>query len=132
MSESTEAASIEPRPNGPYLVKGIMDCRNSKGEAIRTEPTMYLCRCGGSSKKPFCDGTHKKIGFSGERSSDPSTSISPSWRPPCRSIGVTRRRRKGEEGAFSPERRGSRSASRRSASFAASLRAGRPATVSSP
>jgi CDGSH-type Zn-finger protein/ferredoxin len=74
VSESTEAASIEPLPNGPYLVSGITNCRNSKGEAIRTESTMYLCRCGGSSMKPFCDGTHEKIGFSGERLSDPSTS----------------------------------------------------------
>jgi len=60
---STGVASIEPRPNGPYVVNGITDFRNSKGEAIRTESTMYLCRCGGSSKKPFCDGTHKRNGF---------------------------------------------------------------------
>ena len=74
MFESTQVASIEPRPNGPYLVNRITDCRNSKGEPVRTEPTMYLCRCGRSSNKPFCDGTHKKIGFSGERLSDPSAS----------------------------------------------------------
>jgi CDGSH-type Zn-finger protein/ferredoxin len=73
-SESTGVASIEPRPNGPYAVNGITDFRNSKGEPIRTESTMYLCRCGGSSKKPFCDGTHKKIGFSGECLRDPSAS----------------------------------------------------------
>ena len=74
MSDPTQVASIELRPNGPYLVNGITDCRNSKGEPIRTEPTMYLCRCGGSKNKPFCDGTHKKIGFSEERLSDPSAS----------------------------------------------------------
>jgi CDGSH-type Zn-finger protein/ferredoxin len=74
VSASTGVASIEPEPNGPYLVNGITDFRNANGEAIRTEPTMYLCRCGGSSNKPFCDGTHEKIGFSGERLSDPSQS----------------------------------------------------------
>jgi CDGSH-type Zn-finger protein len=74
MSESTQGASIEPRANGPYLVNRITDCCNSKGEPVRTEPTMYLCRCGGSFNKPFCDGTQKKIGFSGERLSDPSAS----------------------------------------------------------
>lgn len=60
-------ATIEPIENGPLMVKGVTQCRNSRGEAITVQETMYLCRCGGSQKKPFCDGTHKKIGFSGKR-----------------------------------------------------------------
>jgi CDGSH-type Zn-finger protein/ferredoxin len=65
MTDSTEIPSIEMRPNGPYLVKGMPAFRNSRGEEIKTEPLMFLCRCGGSANKPFCDGTHKRIGFSG-------------------------------------------------------------------
>jgi len=64
------SATIECRPNGPYLVKGEVALANSKGEAIATEATFALCRCGGSASKPFCDGTHKKNGFSGARLSD--------------------------------------------------------------
>ena len=56
-------ASIDLIPDGPLVVKGVTQCRNSRGEAIAVEATMYLCRCGGSNKKPFCDGTHKKTGF---------------------------------------------------------------------
>ena len=59
--------SIEPTPNGPYLVTNLADFRNSKGEAINTQPEMYLCRCGGSANKPFCDGTHARIGFRGDK-----------------------------------------------------------------
>ena len=55
--------SIEPMVNGPYLVKNLTDFRNSRGEKIKTEPVMTLCRCGQSSKKPFCDGTHMEVGF---------------------------------------------------------------------
>ena len=61
------SATIECRPNGPYLVKGELAVRNSAGEAIATEAVFALCRCGGSSNKPFCDGTHKKNGFSSAR-----------------------------------------------------------------
>ncbi len=59
--------SIGPTVNGPYLVKNLRDFENSKGKPIKTEPEMYLCRCGGSANKPFCDGTHTKIGFSGDK-----------------------------------------------------------------
>ena len=68
--EDKDRPSIEPTSNGPYLVKNAQDFKNSKGEAIGVKPQMYLCRCGGSSNKPFCDGTHMKIGFSDEKSTD--------------------------------------------------------------
>ncbi|MFS2186766.1 ferritin-like domain-containing protein [Mucilaginibacter sp. Mucisp84] len=54
---------INPSTNGPYLVKGVSNLLNSKGERLPAEPQMALCRCGGSANKPFCDGTHARIGF---------------------------------------------------------------------
>ncbi len=62
--------SIEPVVNGPFLVKNLKDFRNSRGDTIETKPVMALCRCGGSSNKPFCDGTHQKIGFSSDKSNN--------------------------------------------------------------
>jgi len=62
--------SIEPAKNGPYLVKGLNNLKNSRGESLPTELEMRLCRCGGSSHKPFCDGTHSKNGFHGDKSKD--------------------------------------------------------------
>jgi len=64
--------TIECRPDGPYLVKGLEDLRDSHGERIETKPVMALCRCGGSASKPFCDGTHQKNGFSGANLADRS------------------------------------------------------------
>lgn len=63
---TTIDAIIEPLADGPLQVKGVAQCRNSRGGTIEVGETFYLCRCGGSGKKPFCDGTHKKIGFSGK------------------------------------------------------------------
>jgi uncharacterized Fe-S cluster protein YjdI len=63
----SDSPTIECRPNGPYLVSGVSDLRNSSGEALPTHPTVALCRCGGSANKPFCDGTHNRNGFSGAR-----------------------------------------------------------------
>jgi 3-phenylpropionate/trans-cinnamate dioxygenase ferredoxin subunit len=37
--------------------------RDSEGNVYPTEKRMALCRCGASTEKPFCDGTHSKIGF---------------------------------------------------------------------
>ncbi len=58
--------TIECAPNGPYLVKNLENLQNSKGDRIPTKPVIALCRCGGSANKPFCDGTHEKIGFKSE------------------------------------------------------------------
>ena len=62
--------SIEATPNGPYLVKQLSDLRNYKGQEIEAKPVMALCRCGGSANKPFCDGTHLRIGFHSDKSID--------------------------------------------------------------
>jgi CDGSH-type Zn-finger protein len=58
------AVTITPLENGPYLVNGpvtVLDADGSKYQVDRS--TIALCRCGGSTSKPFCDGTHSKIGF---------------------------------------------------------------------
>lgn len=60
-------ATIEIQKDGPLKVTGVTQCRNSRGEALPVEETLFLCRCGGSAKKPFCDGTHRKIGFKDEK-----------------------------------------------------------------
>ena len=58
---------IEATRNGPYLVKDLENFENSRGESIVAKPAMALCRCGQSSNKPFCDGTHVEVGFSGDK-----------------------------------------------------------------
>ena len=62
--------TIECASNGPYIVENLENLQNSKGDRIPTKPVIALCRCGGSANKPFCDGTHSKIGFSGAKVSD--------------------------------------------------------------
>jgi CDGSH-type Zn-finger protein/ferredoxin len=68
----SQLPTIECKLNGPYLVKGLENLRNSAGEPIPTRPVIALCRCGQSANKPFCDGTHQKIGFSGAKVTDAS------------------------------------------------------------
>lgn len=61
MSEVT----IKARENGPFLVSGpvtIIDHLGNKFDTTGKE-NVALCRCGASSKRPFCDGTHKSNGF---------------------------------------------------------------------
>jgi CDGSH-type Zn-finger protein len=67
-----EKPKIVPLPNGPYLLindmepKFVENLQNSKGESLSAIGGVSLCRCGASNNKPFCDGTHGKIGFSSE------------------------------------------------------------------
>ena len=53
--------------NGPYRVEGPVKIVDADGNEIDTtgKARISLCRCGGSTTKPFCDGTHSKIGFQG-------------------------------------------------------------------
>ena len=59
---------ITIRPNGPYRVEApegtieLVDANGNKYD-LTGKPAFSLCRCGGSVNKPFCDGTHSKIGF---------------------------------------------------------------------
>lgn len=60
---------ITPTENGPYKVTGPVELRAPDGTPIKAPgETIFLCRCGGSTNKPFCDGTHSKIGFQGAMS----------------------------------------------------------------
>lgn len=68
--EAGLGCSIQASRNGPYLVTNAEYLQNSRGERIPARPQMALCRCGGSAIKPFCDGTHARIGFSGKKELD--------------------------------------------------------------
>jgi CDGSH-type Zn-finger protein len=59
-----DATTITPLDNGPLLVNGPVKLTAADGTEIPVEGTpIALCRCGASSKKPFCDGSHKKVDF---------------------------------------------------------------------
>jgi 3-phenylpropionate/trans-cinnamate dioxygenase ferredoxin subunit len=54
---------IIPHNNGPYEVRGKVKIITEGGRLLQTEGTeAWLCRCGQSASKPFCDGTHTKVG----------------------------------------------------------------------
>ena len=59
-------ASIKCIPNGPYRISGPATITDSQGQVVRTieeGKAVSMCRCGGSTNKPYCDGTHSRIGF---------------------------------------------------------------------
>jgi len=82
--DTNNGKKIVIKQNGPYIVHGDVPLVRKaqvvsehgepltwkKGETLETSEPYALCRCGQSSKKPFCDGTHAKIGFDGTESAD--------------------------------------------------------------
>ena len=58
------AINIKIRDNGPYIVEGEFTLTDASGNPVEVKKAA-LCRCGASVTKPFCDGTHSKIGFQG-------------------------------------------------------------------
>jgi CDGSH-type Zn-finger protein/uncharacterized Fe-S cluster protein YjdI len=63
-ADLSASLTITPTLNGPLQCTGPLTLRGAAGHAKFEEAT-YLCRCGGSQNKPYCDGTHRKIGFTG-------------------------------------------------------------------
>lgn len=66
-----DPVTITVRENGPFFIAGAdlerVRLVDAQGQVISTEgrKALSLCRCGASSKLPFCDGTHSKVGFQG-------------------------------------------------------------------
>jgi CDGSH-type Zn-finger protein/uncharacterized Fe-S cluster protein YjdI len=66
--------AIKPLRNGPLMVSGSLEIISGTGRTMACGTETFFCRCGGSANKPFCDGSHKRIGFQAdgfERSKKP-------------------------------------------------------------
>ena len=50
-------------PNGPLHIRGRVEVQDGAGALVRADTRMALCRCGASSNKPFCDNSHRAVGF---------------------------------------------------------------------
>ncbi len=62
--ESKSDVTITPYRDGPLIVRGDFKLEDQNGDEIGNERrTIALCRCGKSRSRPFCDGSHKLIGF---------------------------------------------------------------------
>jgi len=55
--------AVEPQPDGPLTVTGNLEITSGTGRTISRVTQTSLCRCGASQNKPYCDGSHRKIGF---------------------------------------------------------------------
>jgi len=55
--------TVEPQTDGPLQVRGNLEITSGTGRVVARVQQARLCRCGGSANKPFCDGTHARIGF---------------------------------------------------------------------
>ena len=59
------AIRIKVLPNGPLLVHGLCEVEDAAGNLVQKPDTTAFCRCGASSNKPYCDGSHSRSGFTG-------------------------------------------------------------------
>lgn len=68
-------AEITPTANGPLQAQHIQALKNDAGETINTDDEIYLCRCGQSKTKPYCDGSHSAAQFSDKRIRKPGAPV---------------------------------------------------------
>ncbi len=65
---SGEKPTIDISGKGPFIVKSLEHLSDAQGQPVEmAKDVIALCRCGASKNKPFCDGAHTEIGFSGEK-----------------------------------------------------------------
>ncbi|MGB2954159.1 MAG: (4Fe-4S)-binding protein [Gaiellaceae bacterium] len=64
-AKGRQPPELRASSNGPLLVSGGVRILDAEGSVLYEGEKAALCRCGGSGNKPFCDGTHEKIGFRG-------------------------------------------------------------------
>ena len=67
------AVTIMIAKNGPFIVTGDVELKDATGNAYPASEKIVLCRCGASTKKPFCDGTHGKVGFAAAEQAVPGS-----------------------------------------------------------
>jgi CDGSH-type Zn-finger protein len=60
-----EKAVFKVNTGGPLEISGTFELKIPGKGMVPQKETIYLCRCGGSSNKPYCDDSHKRNGFSG-------------------------------------------------------------------
>ncbi|MFQ5544980.1 MAG: CDGSH iron-sulfur domain-containing protein [Acidiferrobacterales bacterium] len=72
-------SKITIKQNGPYLVHGdSVEVIDWNGDTYQVPKRPFaLCRCGGSANKPFCDGTHSKVGFQAAEAATPGSEDKP-------------------------------------------------------
>jgi len=63
MEVAEGAVDLRAMPDGPVLIKGAVEVIDANGSRVARVENAGICRCGASGKKPFCDGTHRTIGF---------------------------------------------------------------------
>lgn len=63
--QGDKPAEVVVVANGPLRMAGKIEVKDAEGNTIMETNRVSLCRCGASKNKPFCDGSHKAIGFEG-------------------------------------------------------------------
>jgi len=58
-----KTAEFKVLRNGPLQVSGNFILKSMEGKVIEAKDPIFLCRCGGSKNKPFCDGSHRRVGL---------------------------------------------------------------------
>ena len=58
------AVTVKPLQDGPLMIDGDIQVTDAQGNVLPSKgEKTYLCRCGSSANKPYCDGEHKRVGF---------------------------------------------------------------------
>jgi CDGSH-type Zn-finger protein len=67
--------TIVPTTNGPYEFRGELEIVTAEGQLVAKETEAWLCRCGRSASKPYCDGSHEKTGFRDDSGPQPEHTV---------------------------------------------------------